>query len=94
MRREPLTSSALVSAGYDPERQLLEIEFRSGRIYRYRDVPAGVYAFLLRTKSKGSYVTRMIDGHYEHEEITPAPPEQDVLRALEASLESARPLRE
>jgi hypothetical protein len=88
MRRTPLASQAIVSAGYDPQAKILELEFRNGRIYRYLGVPPGVYEFLLRTPSKGGYVNRMIDGHYPHEEVTPAPPEQDLLGALHASLKA------
>jgi len=86
MQRKPLTSTTVVSAGYDDGSQQLEIEFHGGRIYRYSGVPRGVYDFLLRARSKGGYVSRMIDGHYAHEEITVAPPEQDLRRALLASL--------
>jgi hypothetical protein len=87
MQRTPLSSRAVLSAGYDPVTCQLELEFRNGRIYRYKDVPPGVYAFLLRTPSKGGYVNRMIQDRYAFEEVTPAPEEQDVLRALQASLE-------
>lgn len=89
MQRIPLVSNAVVSAGYDAENQELEIEFRHGRLYRYRGVPPGVYQFLLRSPSKGGYVNRMIDGHYPHEEITEIPAEQDLRAALLASLHPA-----
>jgi hypothetical protein len=90
MERTPLSSAAVVSAGYDPDTQQLEIEFKAGRVYVYSDVPPGVFDFLLRTKHKGSYVNRMIHGQYSYREITPAPPEQDLLEALSASLGAAR----
>lgn len=93
MHRTPLESRAIVSAGYDPATQQLELEFRNGRVYRYRDVPPGVYAFLLRTPSKGGYVNRMIQDRYPFDEITPAPAEQDVLQALQASLAAREPDR-
>lgn len=86
MQRTPLRSRALVSAGYDPEAQLLELEFHNGRLYRYRDVPPGVYAFLLRTPSKGGFVNRMIEGRYPYEEVAEAAPEVDMAALLEASL--------
>lgn len=89
MERVPLVSGALLSAGYEPASEELEIEFRGGRIYRYSEVPAGVYEFLLRTKNKGSYVNRMIHGRYPFREVTPEPPEQDLLAALSASLAPA-----
>ena len=87
MERVPLVSGALLSAGYEPSTQELEIEFHGGRIYRYSEVPEGVYQFLLRTKNKGSYVNRMINSQYAFREVTPEPPEQDLLAALSQSLQ-------
>jgi hypothetical protein len=86
MQRTPVQSRALVSAGYDAASQTLELEFHNGRIYRYREVPPGVFDFLLRTASKGSFVNRMIDGRYAYEEVCEAAPEVDVVSLLEASL--------
>jgi hypothetical protein len=90
MQRTPLKSRAVISAGYDPEAELLELEFHNGRVYRYRNVPEGVYQFLLRTESKGGYVNRMIQDRYAFEEVTPGAPAQDVLAALQASLDAAQ----
>ncbi|HEX6242868.1 MAG TPA: KTSC domain-containing protein [Polyangiales bacterium] len=88
MQRTPLNSRAVLAAGYDPATQTLELEFHNGRVYRYRDVPEGVYQFLLRTPSKGGYVNRMIQDRYAYEDVTPTAPAQDVLAALRASLEA------
>ena len=76
--------------GYEAVTQQLVIEFRSGRIYRYSGVPRDVYEFLLRVRSKGGYIHRMIDGHFPHEVVSPQPVEQDLLAALQASLEPGR----
>jgi lysozyme family protein len=86
MQRTPLRSRALVSAGYDAAAQLLELEFHNGRVYRYREVPPGVFDFLMRTASKGSFVNRMIDGRYSYEEVSEPAAEVDVMGLLEASL--------
>jgi len=43
------------SVGYDRSDSVLEIEFQSGRIYRYRNVPSDVYEGLVSAASKGSY---------------------------------------
>lgn len=87
MERLPLTSKAVLSAGYDPATQTLELEFVGGRVYRYREVPEGVYAWLLRTPSKGAYVNRKIDGQYDYEEVRESEPAQDLLAALRASVD-------
>jgi hypothetical protein len=87
MQRVPMESSAISSAGYDPERSELEVEFRTGRVYVYRDVPAGVFEFLLRTPNKGGYLNRMIHGRYAYRELgLEDAPEQDLLDVLKKSL--------
>ena len=55
MHRIPLTSSTLASVLYFPQGRELEVEFRSGAIYRYLDVPPNVYTELLDSPSKGAY---------------------------------------
>ena len=94
MQRVKLDSTAVLSAGYDAESQVLELEFKSGRVYRYRGVPQGTYDFLLRSPSKGGFVNRMIDGRYPYEDVSSEESfeEPDLLAALSASL--ARPPRE
>ena len=90
MERTKVTSRVLLSVGYDAAAQELELEFHGGRVYRYSEVPEGIHAFLLRTKHKGSYVNRMIQGRYAFREVTPEPPEQDLLAALSASLQAGK----
>jgi hypothetical protein len=82
-----LKSHAVTSAGYDAETRTLEIEFSSGRVYRFSDVPASVYAWLLRVPNKGVYVTRSITGRYAYEDLTR--PGSDDTADLEALLEAS-----
>lgn len=86
MQRQPLKSSALRSAGYDPDRHELEVEFRNRRVYRYRAVPKSVFEWLCRSRNKGGYLSRVIDRNYESTEVTPFGPEPDLVAALKASL--------
>lgn len=55
MKRKSLGSSNLSSAGYDEATRTLEIEFASGGIYHYDDVPKDVYDGLLKASSPGSF---------------------------------------
>jgi hypothetical protein len=55
MKRQKVSSSNLRSVGYDKAARILEIEFQSGTVYRYYDVPAGVYEELTRAPSPGRY---------------------------------------
>jgi hypothetical protein len=88
MERKALQSRAIVAAGYDPASRTLELEFASGRIYRYSDVPAGTYEWLLRAPSKGGYFARMINERYAYSDVTA--PLADARDLGEALLESLR----
>ena len=55
MRRIPVDSSALRSVGYDAASRVLELEFSSGDVYRYRNVPPNVYSELMAAESHGTY---------------------------------------
>ena len=55
MIRQPVESSNLRSVGYDEESRTLEIEFHSGAVYQYYDVPSEVYQELLSAPSLGKY---------------------------------------
>ena len=67
VERQRLRSRAVVSAGYDEQARVLELEFRSGHVYRYEEVPPSVFDWLLRVENKGGFVRRMVQGRYvEH----------------------------
>lgn len=55
MNRIPVSSSNLASVGYDSENKILEIEFNSGSIYQYFNVPASIYSGLMSAASHGQY---------------------------------------
>jgi KTSC domain len=40
MHREPVVSISIAAVGYDPERRLLEVEYKNGKIVQYGGVPA------------------------------------------------------
>lgn len=90
MERTAVESTSLRSVGYDPAAQVLEVEFCSGRIYAYEGVPPEVHDWLMRSKGKGGYFNRMIRDRYAMRDVTPAPREIDLARALERSLERKR----
>lgn len=57
-------SSCIASIGYCMKTETLEIEFRSGIVYRYHRVPNDSYRALLRAESKGSFLNRFIKNRY------------------------------
>jgi hypothetical protein len=69
MERKPLRSKSVKSAGYDPASAELEIEFATGRVYRYSEVPVSVYEWLLRVANKGSFVSKMVSPCYAYREM-------------------------
>ncbi len=86
MDRQAVESKAIRSVGYDETVQVLEIEFRSGRVYQYDAVPPSMYEWLLRTNDKGGVFNRLIRDRFAEREVTPAPVVQDIEALLRASL--------
>ena len=72
MHRTPVTSSVIASLGYDPDAKILEVEFRTGRIYQYFPVPPSVHQALLNAESRGRYFNEQIREHYSYREV-PSP---------------------
>lgn len=66
MQRAELSSTSLKGAGYCLQEALLELEFRSGAIYRFGGVPEATYQELLRAESKGVYFNHHIRNRFPH----------------------------
>lgn len=64
MRRIPVRSSVIASVGYDGDTAVLEVEFRSGDLYRYFAVPPSVHQALIAADSPGAYFNRNISDRY------------------------------
>lgn len=64
MEREAVESSMIASVGYDAQAEVLEIEFPSGEVYDYHEVPQEVYEELMEADSKGRYFLHSIRGVY------------------------------
>jgi hypothetical protein len=65
MKREPVESTTMRSVGYETSDKILEIEFQSGMVYQYLDVPRKVYEDLIGAESKGQYFNGEIRDAYE-----------------------------
>jgi hypothetical protein len=65
--REPVASSTIASIGYDEEREVLEVEFTSRAVYRYRGVSEEVFEGFLAARSKGTYFNQHIKDAYPWE---------------------------
>ncbi len=67
MERQAVSSSNLVSIGYDPNSETLEVEFNGGAIYRYFNVPSFEYERLMAASSHGIYFNANIKDTYPFE---------------------------
>lgn len=72
MARVELQSTSLNAATYQDQGAVLELEFRSGAIYRYLGVPEPVYQGLLSAESKGRYFNQHIRNRFTYTKIDPA----------------------
>ncbi len=70
MQRVTVDSSMISSVGYDDQAQELEIEFNTGKIYRYQEVPKEIYEGLLAAESKGSYMHGHVIDCYPYYQVT------------------------
>jgi hypothetical protein len=64
MIRDPVASTNIVSMGYDPDTETLEIEFSSGAIYQYYNVGLAIYEQLSMAPSKGQFLNTYIKNAY------------------------------
>lgn len=69
MQRVAVDSTSVASVGYDEHRHVLEIEYRGGRVYRYRAVPAAVHRLLLQAQSIGEFVNRIVKPKFDAERV-------------------------
>lgn len=69
MERIKVTSSNIVSIGYDAGGSVLEIEFKGGEVYQYTRVPATHYTGIMNAESHGKYLHTHIKGKYPYREL-------------------------
>lgn len=55
MERKPISSSNIVSAGYDPVQQIIEIEFKNAVVWQYPNFPEYMWLEFLGAPSQGKY---------------------------------------
>ena len=65
MRSIRVASSVIAEVRYDDDRELLEVLFHNGRVYRYLDVPAAEFQALIGADSVGRYFNQEIRTRYE-----------------------------
>jgi hypothetical protein len=68
MVRHSVDSSMASTVGYDATTETLEIEFRSGDVWRYHSVPKQVYLEMI-SGSIGQYFQAHIKGEYPESRV-------------------------
>jgi DNA helicase HerA-like ATPase len=63
MEREPVTSSNVVSVGYEPTSETLEVEFTNG-VYQYYNVPQPIHEQMMAAGSVGKFLNVYIKPTY------------------------------
>ncbi|NER26617.1 MAG: lysine--tRNA ligase [Symploca sp. SIO1C4] len=61
-------SKVIKSFDYDGENQILRVEFKSGSVYKYQDIPQSVYQELKNAPSVGQYFNSQIREKYGHDQ--------------------------
>jgi len=69
MERKPIDSSNISSIGYDEDSNTLEVEFYSGTVYQYFDVPLNFFQGFMEAGSKGQYFAQHIKGYFRYAKV-------------------------
>jgi hypothetical protein len=75
VKRTPVTSSNIMSVGYDPATGTLEVAYATG-VYQYADVPPEVHLNLMGAGSKGSYLNAQVKPQYAATKVPDTETEQ------------------
>ena len=62
-------SSNILSIGYDPKNNILEVEFSNGGIYQYFDVPQSIFDEILIAESAGKFLSTQVKGVYRYAKL-------------------------
>jgi hypothetical protein len=65
-----MPSTVIATSEYDASTRTLVIRYVSGMVYRYKDVPAEVYAEMKAAFSKGQFLNKFIKGRYAYEKVS------------------------
>ena len=69
MIRESVQSSMITSIGYDENTSTLEVEFNSGAIWQYYDVPGSIYYDMMNSGSLGKFFHSNIKRQYREAQV-------------------------
>jgi hypothetical protein len=69
MHRTIVNSSNIQSIGYDVQSAVLEVEFKSGDVYQYFNLPDSLYQRFLQASSHGQFLNDYIRYNYRYQKV-------------------------
>lgn len=69
MERELVSSSNLVSVGYDADSETLEVEFKGGSVYQYFNVPVFMHERMMVADSIGIFFNAEVRNAFPCEKL-------------------------
>lgn len=72
-----MPSSVIRRFAWRAEEPALDVEFVTGRVYRYHGVPEEVALGMRRVMSKGGYFNRAVRDHYDCTRLRGWPPDDE-----------------
>jgi hypothetical protein len=70
MEMVPIDSDGVRAIGYDPATQTMHVEFETGALFEYYEVPPDVYQTFMASSAKGSFVSQVLEPGYRSVRLT------------------------
>lgn len=64
-----VNSSTISEIGYDTQRSVMTVKFKTGAIYEYLEVPHEIYDFVINSESVGKALNAEVKGIYEYQQL-------------------------
>lgn len=69
MDRNLVSSSNIISVGYDEQNETLEVEFSDGSVYQYYNVNKNLYDQFISAPSKGQFLAYQIKNVFPYSRV-------------------------
>lgn len=70
MKRSPVSNSSnVIEVGHDPDKNILEVKFKSGGVYQYAGVDADKHKAMMSADSVGGFFHANVKATHKHTKI-------------------------
>jgi len=66
---QPVESSNISEIGFDQDTEELYVRFKSGKVYKYTNVPFSIYTALMEADSIGSFFHKEIRTAFDYQQL-------------------------